>query len=180
MKKYPSLTFIGAMLMIAVMIAFPFFNISHFEPHSANKMIYHHLLIPILIASLIGAIYLYVKYLRKFKQKTPSAVKKILQHFFNIAAMFFVFSIIIDGLTLSTIVTTNAYIGPSKKITIKAEVIRYEPYRGKTGKINHYIEFKNPVGNKIIKLHVNRQYEAGELFIKEMNVGLWGQLYSMD
>jgi hypothetical protein len=91
-----------------------------------------------------------------------------------------VFSAILTGMTLSTIITTNAYLEPQKEIRISETVIEYEPYTTKNGRLRHYITFKNPVDNQIIRLEVYRKYEVGKTFTKTMKLGKWGQLYSIN
>jgi len=103
-----------------------------------------------------------------------------MQDILTVSLLAFISALILCGLTFSTIVTTNAYCGPQKIIEIKEPIIRYEPYITKNGRLRHYIRFINPTDNQIINLEVYRKYSVGELFIKEMKIGKWGQLYSID
>ena len=144
------------------------------------QIIYRYFLYPILILSTIGTIYLYLKYLRKLSQPTSSKIKKRLQDIFTVSILTCVFSAILCGLTFSAIVTTNAFSGPRESTTINEPVIEYEPYTTKWGRLRHYIKFKNPNDNKIIRLEVYRKYEVGETFSKGLKIGKWGLVYSVD
>ena len=170
---------IGLLLLVAILISFPFFKIKYFETYSSLKLIYHKFLIPILIISTLATLFLYSKYLRKFNAKTNSKIKIIFQDIFTVTFLTLIFSGLLCGLTVSTIVTTNAYLGQPKVLTINEPVIKYEPYTTRWGRLRHYIDFKNPIDNSIITLEVYRKYNVGETFIKEMSIGKWGQLYSM-
>ena len=82
------------------------------------------------------------------------------------------------GIILSTIITTNAYLGTSKNIEINAEVLKYITGKTKFGRTTHQIEFVNPNDGQIIRLEVYQKYNIGENFKKDMKIGYWNQLYS--
>jgi len=180
MKKHPTLSIIGLLVLLAILISFPFFKIKYFEVESAFVLIYHIFLLPFIVIATVGIVFLYSKYLRKFNKKTNSKFKIILQDFFMVTTLSLIVFAILNGLTLSTIVTTNAYLGVEKKVTINETVIDYEAYTTKNGRLRHYIKFKNPITNIPIRLEVYTEYEVGDTFVKEMRVGKWGQLYSFE
>ena len=171
---------IAIMMLIAFCISFPFFKIKFFETTSTYKIIYNYFLIPIVSIASLGTIFTYVKFLRKFNKKTHSKLKVILQDVLTSVFLIFIVSAILLGLTLSSIVTTNAYCDRSKEFRIVATVESYEAYTTKWGRLRHYIIFTNPVNKSEIRLEVFRKYEIGESFIKDMKLGKWGQLYSVD
>ncbi|MDB5276168.1 MAG: hypothetical protein JWR61_1123 [Ferruginibacter sp.] len=88
--------------------------------------------------------------------------------------------LVLYGLTLSGLITTNAYLGPQRIIFVNQPVIKYEPFINRAGNLIHYITFKNPIDNSAIRLNATRKYKIGEIFSKEMKIGRWGQLYSFN
>ena len=180
MNRHSTITFIGILLLISILISFPFFTIKYFEVASAIKLLYHNFFYPILIIATLSTLVAYSKYLRKFNKKTNSKIKVAFQDFFSVSILTCIFASILLGLTFSVIVTSNAYLGSTKVLVIKERVIEYEPYITKWGRLRHYIKFINPTTNNIIRLEVYRKYNVDETFIKEMKIGKWGQLYSFD
>jgi hypothetical protein len=171
---------IGIMMLIACYILFPFIKIKYFETLSSLKFIYHYLLIPILCFAALGTIIVYIKYLRKLNKKTNSKVKIVLQDLFTTGLLTSIVSAILLGMTVSTIVTTNAYCGQSKEVRITAQVLDYSTNTTRWGRIRHRIKFINSYDQSMINLEVYRRYEIGEKFEKDMKIGIWGQLYSID
>ena len=180
MKQQWKIKNTGLLLIIAMWISFPFFEIKYFETFSSFQIIYHYFLLPIVIVSTLGVIILYTKYLKKFNKPTNSKIKRALQDIFTITFLVLIFSGILCGLTVSTTVTTNAYLEPQKAISINETVTKYETDRTKWGRLRHYINFKNPANNLEIRLEVYRKYYVGEKFTKDMKIGKWGQLYSIE
>ena len=180
MNRHSKIIFIGILILISILISFPFFAIKYFEPLPILKLLYHNFFYPILIIASITTVVTYFKYLRKFNKKTHSKIKVALQDFFSVTFLTCIFAVILLALIFSVIVTSNAYLGSSEVLLIKERVIKYEPYITKWGRLRHYIEFINPTNNKIIRLEVYRKYNIDETFIKEMKIGKWGQLYSFD
>lgn len=166
------------MMLIACYISFPFFKIKYFETLTSLKLIYHYLLIPILCFATLGTIIVYMKYLRLLNPTTNSKVKVVFQDLFSTVFLTGIVSVVLTGMTVSTIVTTNVYCGKSRKIDISAKVLNYTTSKTKFGRTTHQIDFINPYDGKNITLEVYKKYEVGELFKKDMKIGYWGQLYS--
>lgn len=168
------------MVLIACYISFPFFKIKYFEALTSLKLIYHNLLIPIICLSGLGTIVVYIKYLRGLNPKTNSKVKVAFQDIFTTVFLTGIISAILVGMTVSTIVTTNAYCGQSKGILVVGTVVDYSENTTKQGRIRHRIKFISSFDKKMKDFEVYRKYEIGEEFKKEMKIGKWGQLYSLD
>lgn len=168
------------MLLIACYISFPFFRIKYFETLTSLKLIYHNLIIPIIFLSGLGTIIVYIKYLRRLNPKTNSKVKVAFQDIFTKVFLTGIISAILVGMTVSTIVTTNAYCGQSKDILIVGTVVDYSENTTKWGRLKHRIKFESSFDNKMKDFEVHRKYKIGEEFKKEMKIGIWGQLYSID
>jgi len=165
-------------LGIAIFIAFPFFNIKYFEIGTTLKIIYNYLLIPTTLVSFLGMTICYFKFLKKYNPPTNSKAKKIAQDFFNIFLGGISIGLVLFGIILSTIITTNAYLGTSKDINIDEEVLNYISGKTKYGRTTHQIEFINPNDGKKIRLEVYKKYNIGDTFKKDMKIGYWNQLYS--
>src|SRR5690554_3319902 len=165
-------------LGIAIFNAFPFFNIKYFETGTSLKIIYNYLLIPLIIVSFLGMTICYFKFLKKYNPPTNSKAKKITQNFFNIFLGGISVGLVLFGIILSTIITTNAYLGTSKNIEINAEILKYITGKTKFGRTTHQIEFVNPNDGQIIRLEVYKKFNVGDTFTKEMKIGYWNQLYS--
>jgi hypothetical protein len=180
MKLSSTTKIIGIMVLIACYILFPFFNIKYFETLTSLKLIYHNLLIPIVFFSAVGTIFVYVKYLRKLNPKTNSKVKVVFQDLFTTVFLTGIISAISVGMTVSTIVTTNAYCGQSKDILVVGTVVDYSENTTKWGRLRHRIKFISSIDKKLKDFEVYRKYEIGEEFKKDMKIGIWGQLYSID
>jgi hypothetical protein len=171
---------IGIMVLIACYISFPFFKIKYFETLSSLQFIFHYLLIPILFIAAIGAVIIYKKRLRKLNKQTNSKLKIVLQDSFTTVLLTGIVSAIIVGMTVSTIVTTNAFCGQSKEIEIKAKVLGYSANTTKWGRLRHRIKFINSYDKTMTDIEVYRKYKIGEVFNKKMKIGKWGQLYSLE
>ena len=180
MKLSSTAKTIGIMVLIAFYISFPFFKIKYFETLTSLKLIYHNLLIPIICLSGLGTIIVYIKYLRRLNPKTNSKVKVVFQDLFTTVFLTGIISAILVGMTVSTIVTTNAYCGQSKDILVVGTVVDYSENTTKWGRLRHRIKFISSYDNKMKDFEVYRKYEIGEEFKKEMKIGTWGQLYSID
>lgn len=180
MKNHIVLKIIGLQVLIAGLIAFPFFRIKYFETGSTNEIILNYLIYPILITSVVLILYLYFKHLRKLNEKTNSKMKKFLQDFFSITLLSLFSSGILYGLILSAIITSNAYLKPLSSIIINEPVIEYEPYTTRYGRLRHYIKFENPQTKRPYRIEVFREYKVGEVFSKEMKIGRWNQIYSFE
>jgi hypothetical protein len=180
MKNRNGATVILVLTLMAVWISFPFFRIRYFESSETFKLIYSHFILPIFILSITGATILYIKYFRKYNKRTNSNLKVAFQHIITVTFLSFISLGILTGLTFSTIVTTNAYLKSKRTLFIKERVIDYETSTTKFGRRRHHILIKNPIDSSLIHLEVYRKYSAGEMFIKEMEVGRWGFLYSIN
>lgn len=180
MRFHWKLKIAGLLLIIAIFIAFPFFRIKYFEIFSTLLIIYHYFLIPLVIASMMGAIFLYRSCLKRFNPPTRSKTKAIVQDVFSIGILTWVFTAILCALTLSAIITTNAYLGPQKVITINEPVLKFETDVTRYGRARHYVTFMNPNDNSLIRLEAYKKYKVGESFTKKMKIGRWGQLYSFE
>lgn len=180
MKLSSTTKTIGIMMLIALFILFPFFKIKYFETLTSLKIIYHNLLIPIISFSAFGTIVVYIKYIRQLNPKTNSRLKVIFQDIFTTVSLTGIISTIFVGMTASTMVTTNAYCGQSKDILVVGIVVDYSENTTKWGKLRHRIKFISSYDKKLKDFEVYRKYEIGEEFRKEMKIGLWGQLYSVD
>ncbi len=171
---------IGIMVLIACYISFPFFKIKYFETFTLLKFIYHHLLIPIVCFAGIGTVIVYVKHLRQLNPKTNSKVKVAFQDLFTTVFLTSIISAILVGMTVSTIVTTNAFCGQSKDVLVIGTIIEYSENTTKWGRLRYRIKFINSHDQTMTDLEVYRKYEIGEVFNKNMKIGKWGQLYSID
>ena len=138
------------------------------------------LLIPIILLSATGTILVYVKYLRKLNPKTNSKVKAVFQDLFTTSFLTVITCVVLIGMTVSTIVITNAYCGQSKNVLVAGTIVDYSETPTKWGRVRHRIKFISSYDNKMKNFEVYRKYEIGEEFKKEMKIGLWGQLYSID
>jgi len=180
MKLSSTIKTVGIMLLIACYISFPFFNIKYFETLTSLTFIYHNLLLPIVLFSAIGTIVVYVKYLRPLNPKTNSKLKVVFQDLFTTVFLTGIISAILVGMTVSTIVTTNAYCGQSKNILVVGTVLDYSESTTKWGKLRYRVKFISNYDKKLKDIEVYRPYEIGEVFKKDMKIGIWGQLYSID
>jgi hypothetical protein len=81
------------------------------------------------------------------------------------------------GTTLSIIILTNAYIGDSRTINLKAKIVDYYTLTSK-GRTRHYIKIQDQQIDRIIDLKVQGSYQVGQTFNKTMQIGKWGLLYS--
>jgi len=118
--------------------------------------------------------------LRQLNPKTNSKVKVVFQDLFTTVFLTGITTVILVGITVSTIVTTNAFCGQSKDILVVGTVVDYSENTTKWGRHRHQIKFISSYDNKMKDFEVYRKYEIGEEFRKEMKIGLWGQLYSID
>jgi len=171
---------IGIMALIACYISFPFFKIKYFETNTSLKFIFHHLLISIVCIAALGTIIVYIKYLRQLNKKTNSKIKVVFQDLFTTVLLTGIVSAILIGMTVSTIVTSNAYCGQSKDVRITGTVVDYSENTTKWGRLRHRIKFINSYDKIMTDIEVYRKYEIGEAFNKNMKIGKWGQLYSID
>lgn len=165
---------------IAIFIAFPFFNIKYFETETSLNIIYKYILFPLIIVSFLSMTYCYFKFLKKYNPPTNSKAKRIAQDFFNIFLGGIYLGLVFFGIVLSTIITTNAYWGTPADIEINAEVLNYITDKTRQGRITHHIEFKNPNDGKTLRLEVYNKYNIGDTFTKDMKIGYWNQLYSIN
>jgi hypothetical protein len=180
MKLSSTTKTIGIMVLIACYISFPFFKIKYFETLTSLKLIYHNFFIQIVLLSAIGPIIVYVKYLRQLNPKTNSKVKVVFQDLFTAVTLTGIVSAVLVGMTVSTIVTTNAYCGQSKDVLVVGTVVDYSESTTKWGRLRHRIKFISSHDKKLKNFEVYRKYEIGEEFKKDMKIGKWGQLYSID
>jgi len=180
MKLSTTTKTVGIMVLIACYILFPFFKIKYFESKTSLKHIYHNLLIPIICLSGIATTIVYVKYLRRLNPKTNSKVKVLFQDIFTTLFLTVIVSAILVGMSVSTIVTTNAYLGQSKDVLVVGTVVEYSENTTKWGRLRHRIKFISTYDKKMKDFEVYRKYEIGEVFKKDMKIGIWGQLYSID
>jgi hypothetical protein len=166
----------------AVIGFYPFFVFKYFETHKALVTTTKYFLPIIIIVSIPLVTSFYFKHLKKinadhkFKSKTHEKRFDYFQCFLIIVAMAGTFF----GVTYSTIITTNAYLGNSKTIFISENVQDYYTHTDKYGRLRRYIKFYSPVDKRIIEMEVYRQYYIGDKFEKEMKIGQWEILYSKD
>lgn len=173
-KKHLEEKIILVFLICAVIIAYPFFAIPYFESNTTWLFVLKYLLAPIIITLLIVIPKFYRKYLETFNRRAkPKA-----NHNFTIVLLVVVITMILGGMCFSLIITTNQWFSSSETVKIKEPVIG--SYRSKTrnGAVRNYIEFKDPKSHQIITLNVNKEYQPGDIFEKEMKYGAWGILYS--
>lgn len=166
-------------LGLTIWIGFPFFAINNFETDTANKLIFNYCWIPILIIALISTLYLYVNYLKKYNKPTNSKLKRRLQDILSVFFVTWFNAMILYGVTLSAIITTNALLPSKGTIIIEEPVIEYVLSNSR-GVVRHYVYFKNPLDGKPIKFQVRREYKPGEIFSKKLYIGRWNQLYSFE
>ena len=175
-------------IVCAFIISYPFFAFDYFETHKALAFVTKYCLPPILIITIPGVPYIYSKYVSKYDKiiyernlkktgkkplnKTISMISKYSMYFFLILMI----SGILFGICYSSIITTNAYLGISKKVMINEKILDYQT-RSDRGTIKHYIKFNSPTDKKIIELQVYKRDLNGDYFKKEMKVGYWGILY---
>jgi hypothetical protein len=118
--------------------------------------------------------------LRPLNPKTNSKLKVVFQDLFTTVFLTGIISAILVGMTVSTIVTTNAYCGQSKNILVVGTVVDYSESTTKWGKLRYRVKFISNYDKKLKDIEVYRPYEIGEVFKKDMKIGIWGQLYSID
>ncbi len=176
-KSYVILFFV----ICAVIIGYPFFTIKYFETSIALAVVTKFLLLPIIIGLVIFSPKLYYKKIKKLDKKIPnSSFKEKLRDFTSITMMIICLSGILFGIAFSLIITTNKLFAKPQIVKINENVIKYNQYISKYGRLRHYIDFKSPKTQEIIHLEVYREYYVGEIFEKEMKYGAWGILYSTD
>lgn len=180
MENKPRIHFIFILLLIGGYICFPFFRIKYIEISSVFNLLYPAPVIIILLISLIITCRYYFKYLKKLNKPTDSLVKKRIQDIITISILTIAFFGIIFGMSFSTILTTNVFIGQSTEVNITAPVINYSAGKTRFGRTTHRINFISPHDNKEKSLGVKREYMVGEIFDKKMMVGSWGLLYSLE
>jgi len=168
------------MVLIACYISFPFFKIKYFETLTSLKFIHHNLLIAIICLAALGTIIVYIKFLRRLNPKTNSKAKVVFQDLFTTIFFTAITSAVLVGMTVCTIVTTNAYCGQSKDVLVVGTVIEYSENTTKWGRLRHRIKFISSYDNKMKDFEVYKKYEIGEEFKKDMKIGTWGQIYSID
>jgi signal transduction histidine kinase len=166
------------LILIGIGIAYPFFAIKYFDTFQFTLIFYHYFLIPTLVLALIATYFLQFKYFKKIEKKMALKPKSKFQDISVAILLLPLVFLVLYGLTLSSLITTNAYLGTQRIIFINQPVTEYEPFRNKAGKLIHYITFKNPIDNSVTRLNASRKYEIGEIFSKEMQIGRWGKLYS--
>lgn len=166
-----------ALLISAIIIAYPFFTISYFEIEAPRKMVTTYFLAPVLVLYLLLVPRFYFKKMKPLdRYQAKSKMKGKLRDIYSIIMMIFCGVGISLGIFFSLIVTTNSF--HSYRVTIREVVLNYEPYTTRHGRLRHYIDIINPRTKNKIHLEVYREYQIGELFEKEMNYGVWGILYS--
>lgn len=167
------------LIIIGVFIACPFFAIDYFDLAAVHKVAFRYALIPMVIISFTTAVLLYWKYLRKFNPPTNSRAKTIAQHILIPVFSFIFLAGMLYGLVLSFVITSNAYYGKQQTVDIKAEVLDYRTNTSR-GVERKYITFKNPVDSSLVTMRVFKKYQPGEMFVKQMKIGGWGLLYSIN
>ena len=110
---------------------------------------------------------------KEYESKIWMQLRTIFRTFIMAIAMTGIFI----GTTISLIILTNAYIGDSKKIKLKAQIIDYYTLKSK-GQTRHYIKIKEQQLDRVITLKVQEQYQIRQTFNKTMLIGKWGLLYS--
>lgn len=163
----------------ALVIGYPFFAIKYFETEIPRHIAATYFLLPILIVFIAFGPRFYFKRVKQLDgYKTKSKLKEKVRDVFAIVMMIVCSSGVAFSIFFSLIITTNTFY--SSKTIISEAVLNYRPETTKNGRLRHYIDIVNPRTNNKIHLEVYRQYQAGEIFEKEMKYGLWGILYSKD
>jgi len=174
------INFIIFIIVSGIIIAYPFSTIRYFESVTAMKMYYHNFMLPVGAVSLVLIPPFYFKKVKALDTLIRTKTKQIITDVISCIYMVIIGNLIFFGMVFSAIITSNAYLGTPKTIMVKQTVENYTYSRTRYSKNERHIEFKNPETNKSISLQVYREYKPGELFIKKMNVGYWGILYSID
>ncbi|MBU2020276.1 MAG: hypothetical protein KJ941_11580 [Bacteroidetes bacterium] len=167
------------LIISAIIIGYPFFAIKYFETEIPREIAATYFLPPILVLLIAFGPRFYfkkVKPLDNFESK--SKIKNKARDIFSIVMMIVCSTGISFGIFFSLIVTTNSFDG--SKTTIKEVVLNYRPEITKNGRLRHYIDIINPRTKNKIHLEVDREFQVGETFEKEMKYGVWGILYSED
>lgn len=82
-------------------------------------------------------------------------------------------TIIFIGTVLSLIILTNCYLGDNKEIALHAVITDYRTTTSK-GLTKYYIKIKDSKLDKVVELRVNKPYEVGQQFNKNIQIGYWG------
>lgn len=169
-------------IVCSIVIWYPFFVFKYFETHRALVITTKYFLPIIVLVSIPSVTIFYFKHLKKINvdYKFKSKVHEQRTDFFACTLFITLLTAITFGITYSTIITTNAYLGNSESIFISEIVQSYSTHYDKYGKLRHYIKFYSPVDKEIIQMQVYRQYNVGEKFEKEMKIGQWNILYSKE
>lgn len=180
MEKWKSNVWL-ILIICAIIIGYPFFAIKYFETSTALKITTKYLLIPIVLFLLIfGPKFFYKSVKPLDKEIKKNKFKENARDIFSIFIMIICSAGILFGIAFSLIISTNKFFGKSESVKINERVYKYEPVITKYGRLRHYIDFRNPKTQEIIRLEVYREYYVGEIFEKEMKYGLWGILYSTE
>lgn len=171
---------------------YPFFAFRYFETGKTTAIVLKYCLPPILFITVIVLPYLYWKYVSDYdkrmvdersKKRGKKPINKLSRYFLTLL-MYICLTIMATltfwGTCFSSIIITNAYFGPSKVVAINEKILDHYTHLAKGGIIEHYIKFQNPTDNQVVELKVKKYDLKNGYFIKEMKVGCWGILYSVN
>lgn len=167
------------LVICLITIIYSFYAFDFIELDPAVNWTMKYFALPILIIMIPLSYFIYQKFIR---QKEKKRYLSGIFVFFRVFMLTIGLSIILIGTTLSLIILTNGYLGNTRSITINTIVIDYEiTGEGfRKGPPKHYIKINVPQVDRLVELKVDRAYKIGEPFIKTMNIGKWGLLYSND
>jgi hypothetical protein len=134
--------------------------------------------LPILLFMTPACYYIYLKFIRQHERKEyKSKFLTNLRTAFRILILTVAMTGIFIATTLSLIILSNAYLGESKTIDLKAVIVDYYQTENR-GRTSHYIKIKDEQLKNSIELKVERSYKVGQIFNKTLKIGYWGLLYS--
>jgi hypothetical protein len=134
--------------------------------------------LPILIVMAPSCYFIYLRFIRQYEKKVQKkAIWTQLRSIFRVFILTLAMTVIFIGTTLSLIILTNAYVGDSKTINLKARIVDYYTLTSK-GRTRHYVKIQDRQLDRIIDLKVQGPYQVGQTFNETMQIEKWGLLYS--
>ena len=177
-KKFKNIFYLLLVICLITIVS-SFFAFDFIELDPAVNWTMKYFALPILILMIPLSYIIYQKFIRQNEKKRYLSGIFV---FFRVFILTIGLTIVLIGTTLSLIILSNGYLGESQSITINTNVIDYEiTGEGiRKGPTKHYIKINVPQVDRLVELKVDRAYKIGEPFIKTMNIGKWGLLYSND
>lgn len=158
-------------------LGFASFEIIEIDP--ATDWTLRYFPFPIVVVMFLLSNYIYTQFLIHVDTKYYASKFWIkLRTMFRILVLTFGLTIVSFGVTLSSILLTNAYFGNSK-ISVYSPVLEYHESRHK-GILNRYVTIYVPQLKRKVELKVNKPFEEGELYEKQLYLGYWGLLYTFN